>query len=195
MNVIFLGPPGCGKGTQAKLLVERRGMVQISTGDMLRSEVSAATELGLEAKRFMDAGHLVPDDVMIGMIKNRLRSGDIGQGFILDGFPRTVEQARHLEEVLDGLELTVDRVLYMSVPDDVLIERLARRAEVEERVDDAREVITKRLEVYLEQTLPVVDWYRARSVLREIDGDRPIEAVAAEVASQIGPSAGQAGST
>lgn len=181
MNLIFLGPPGCGKGTQAKRLEETMGLEQISTGDMLRQEVARQSELGRQAKAFMDAGKLVPDEVMIGVIRSRLQEGTPGSGFILDGFPRTVAQARGLDTMLTELGVAVDRVLYLQVPKEKVVERLLKRATIEGRSDDNRETIEKRMQVYLEQTEPVIDWYRDQSVLRELDGDRSIEAIAADI--------------
>jgi len=181
MNLIFLGPPGCGKGTQAKRLEESMGLEQISTGDMLRREVARQSELGRQAKGFMNAGKLVPDEVMIGVIRSRLQDGTPGPGFILDGFPRTVAQARGLDTMLAELGVAVDRVLYLQVPKETVVERLPRRATIEGRSDDNRETIEKRMQVYLEQTEPVIEWYREQSVLRELDGDRSVEAIAADI--------------
>ncbi|MGD8394190.1 MAG: adenylate kinase [Candidatus Eiseniibacteriota bacterium] len=185
MNIILLGPPGCGKGTQAKLLERERALRQVSTGDMLRQEVADGTELGKQAKTYMEGGQLVPDAIIIGMIRNRLEKGDLGNGFILDGFPRTVEQAKGLEAMLGELGVEIDRVLYLKVPKEEVVERLLKRAEIEGRADDNRETIEKRMDVYLAQTLPVVDYYRDRSLLRELDGDRTIEEVSEAIRAAV----------
>ena len=185
MNIILLGPPGCGKGTQAKLLENERNLQQISTGDMLRQEVADGTELGQEAKKFMNAGQLVPDEVMIGMIRNRLKRGDLGSGFILDGFPRTVEQAQGLGTMLGELNLSVDRVLYLKVPKEMVVDRLLKRAEIEGRADDNKETIEKRMEVYLQQTMPVVEWYQQQSLLLELDGGKTIDEVSADIRGNL----------
>jgi len=185
MNIILLGPPGCGKGTQAKRLESEKNLRQISTGDMLRQQVADATELGQQAQEYMNAGRLVPDAVMIGMIRNRLENGDLGGGFILDGFPRTVDQAQGLGAMLNELTLGIDRVLYLKVPKEIVVERLLKRAEIEGRADDNQETIEKRMEVYLQQTMPVVDWYRQQSVLLELDGGQTIDQVSADIRSSF----------
>ena len=185
MNVILLGPPGCGKGTQAKKLETEHNLRQISTGDMLRQEAADGTELGKQAKQFMETGQLVPDEVIVGMIRNRLQRGDLGDGFILDGFPRTVAQAQGLENMLGELQMGIDKVLYLKVPKEIVVDRLLKRAEIEGRADDNRETIEKRMDVYLQQTIPVVNWYQERSVLRELDGARTIDEVAAEIRSSF----------
>ncbi len=185
MNIILLGPPGCGKGTQAKLLERERNLQQISTGDMLRQEVADGTELGQQAQKFMSAGQLVADEVMIGMIQNRLQRGDLGSGFILDGFPRTVEQAQGLGAMLGELDLTVDKVLYLKVPKEMVVERLLKRAEIEGRADDNQETIEKRMEVYLQQTIPVVEWYQQQSLLLELDGGKAIDEVSAKIRDSL----------
>jgi adenylate kinase len=152
---------------------------------MLRQEVSDGTELGKQAKQYMDGGRLVPDEVIVGMIRNRLERGDLGNGFILDGFPRTVEQAQALEAMLGELGTSIDKVLYLKVAKEEVVERLLKRAEVEGRSDDNRETIEKRMDVYLAQTMPVVNWYQAKSVLKELDGARTIEQVADEIRSSL----------
>jgi adenylate kinase len=184
MNLILLGPPGSGKGTQAKHIVDELGLAHISTGDILRQAVAEGTPLGREAHQIMSAGQLVPDRIMIDLVRERLAKG-VGGGFLLDGFPRTVEQAVGLEAMLHETEQKVDRVLSILVDGEALIQRMLGRAREEGRADDTEEVIAKRLEVYERQTLPVADWYRHRSLLIEIDGGGTIEEVWAEIRGQL----------
>ncbi|OFZ79129.1 MAG: adenylate kinase [Bdellovibrionales bacterium RIFOXYD1_FULL_53_11] len=196
MIMIFLGPPGSGKGTQAKRLVGERGWPQLSTGDMLRSAISNGTSLGLEAKSFMDKGQLVPDSVVIGLISERIESGDCQSGFMLDGFPRTIPQAEALDKMLLEQGRKVERVVLFDVKDNELVRRLSGRRtclkcgsmyHVEftrpsrdgicdkcgemlvQRDDDKTAVISKRLEVYHQQTAPLVGYYRKQGKLRELD--------------------------
>ena len=166
MNIILLGPPGAGKGTQAKRLETRFGLVQLSTGEMLREAVASGSELGNRAKEIMDAGRLMPDDLMILMIGDRIDQADCRKGFILDGFPRTREQAEALERLLGRAQREPVRVVSLEVPDEVLRQRILERGEG--RADDTEETIATRLEVYREQTAPVLDYFRSR--LFEIDG-------------------------
>jgi adenylate kinase len=172
-----LGPPGAGKGTQAERLAAIYHTPKISTGDLLRAEVKAQTPLGCQAKVYMDAGELVPDEVLIGMVKGQLQHSP-AQGWILDGFPRTLAQAEALEELLRELGQDYDHVLNLEVPDDVVVARLLARGKEQGRSDDADEaVILKRLQVYREQTAPLIDFYEARGRLRRIDGNQPMESV------------------
>lgn len=184
MNLILLGPPGSGKGTQAKNIVEELAVTHISTGDMLRQAVAEGTPLGREAQQIMGAGQLVPDRIMVDLVRERLEKG-VGNGFLLDGFPRTVEQAVALEAMLHEKGMAVDRVLSILVDGEKLIQRMLGRAREEGRADDTEEVIAKRLEVYERQTLPVADWYRRRSLLIEVDGGGTIEEVWAEIRGQL----------
>ncbi|HLN93466.1 MAG TPA: adenylate kinase, partial [Thermoanaerobaculia bacterium] len=189
MRVIFLGPPGCGKGTQAKLLGERLGVPAISTGDMLREAVRQGTPLGLRAKSIMEAGELVPDDVVIGLIRERIGAPDARQGFLLDGFPRTVEQARALDRLLAGNGVSLDTVLNLLVPETTLVERMLRRAVNEGRSDDRPETVSERLRVYREKTAPLVDHYRALGVLSDIDGSGEIAEIAGRIDRALAESA------
>ena len=186
MNLILLGPPGSGKGTQARLLVEEMGIVHISTGEILRRAVAERTPLGLEAERLLSAGQLVPDRVMIELIRGRIGSGVPG-GFLLDGFPRTVEQARALAGLLEETGQRLDRVVFIRVERAELVRRLLGRARLEGRSDDTEEVIERRLEVYERQTLPVADWYRGRGLLVEVDGGRTIEGVLKAIRGSLEP--------
>lgn len=209
MRIVFLGAPGAGKGTQARLLVERFGVPQISTGDMLREAVKQGTPLGLEAKRLMDAGDLVPDALMIGLIRERLAEADAQRGFLLDGFPRTEGQAEALDALLQELGKPLQLALEVRVPDSVLVERLSGRrvcracgasyhvlfrpsargdgvceacgGELYQRADDAASSVANRLEVYRAQTEPIAARYRSAGLLTEIDGNRAAEVVQAEL--------------
>ncbi|NLI20967.1 MAG: adenylate kinase [Clostridiales bacterium] len=197
MNIIFLGPPGAGKGTQAQIVCHRLGIVQISTGDMLRAAIAAKTETGLKAKTFMDAGQLVPDDVVIDIVRERVTAKDCENGFILDGFPRTVEQAR----ALDGIA-AIDAVINLDVADEALVSRLSGRrvcpvcgapyhvdrlggetrcsvdgTPLIQRDDDKPETVRNRLTVYHQKTAPLIDYYQGKGTLRAIDGSVGPEAV------------------
>ncbi|MEO8349024.1 MAG: adenylate kinase [Acidobacteriota bacterium] len=170
MRVVFLGPPGSGKGTQAKLLGKRLGVPAISTGDILREAVRRETALGCRAKAIMEAGELVPDDVMIGLIHERLGSADAAHGFVLDGFPRTVAQAQALDRLLEEHGTPLDAVVSFEVPEATLLERLLGRAEQEGRSDDRPETIRERLRVYGEKNDPLVRFYEAAGLLTRVDG-------------------------
>ncbi|MDY7014122.1 MAG: adenylate kinase [Cyanobacteriota bacterium] len=174
-RLIFLGPPGAGKGTQAKRLAELMEIPHISTGEILRSAIALGTPLGTQAKKYVDAGELVPDELMLDLIGERLAQPDAQKGWILDGFPRNVEQAEFLDKLLVELQQQVDCVLSLKVPDEVLVARLLGRG----RKDDSEETIRRRLEVYREQTAPVNDFYQERRFLSVVDGDRAPEAVTA----------------
>ncbi|MEI1280136.1 adenylate kinase [Leptospira hartskeerlii] len=169
-SIIFMGPPGAGKGTQAKILCDTLGIPQISTGDILRAAVKNGTQMGLEAKRYMDAGDLVPDSVVIGIIKDRLVEPDCKNGFLLDGFPRTVEQADALDKILSTEGLKIKRAINLEVPDQELLERLLKRAEIEGRSDDNETTIKSRLETYNKKTLPLLDYYAAKGNLSRVNG-------------------------
>lgn len=172
-RLIFLGPPGAGKGTQAQLLAELLAIPHISTGEILRSAVTDQTSVGQKAQAFMDRGELVPDELLVDIIRDRLNQSDAAKGWILDGFPRNVSQASFLEKLLQELNQACNFVINLEVPDQVLIERLLARG----RLDDTPETIRIRLEVYHNQTAPVIDFYRQRSTLRAINGDRSLEEV------------------
>jgi adenylate kinase len=177
-RLLLLGPPGAGKGTQAQRLAERLGIPQISTGDMLRAAVAAGTEVGRRAKSFMDVGKLVPDETVIGVALERLGQPDAKQGFILDGFPRTPAQADALDQALPRLGCSLERCVSLQVDEEELVKRLLRRAEIEGRPDDNEQTIRTRMQVYRESTAPLVAYYRARGVLREIDGEGSVGEVA-----------------
>lgn len=212
MQVILIGPPGAGKGTQAKLLQERFGLPHISSGDLLRAAVKRKTDTGVQAKRYMDRGELVPDDIVVRLIEERVRQDDCHAGFILDGFPRTVTQAKALEPMLTKHHKRVDHVLSISVPRDEIIKRLSGRrtcrdcdamyhvifnpplnnglcnrcnGELYQRDDDQEDTITARLDVYERQTAPLLDHYRRLGLLREIDGVGGAQHVFARILAQV----------
>jgi len=184
-RLLLLGPPGAGKGTQARLLVERLGVPQISTGDMLRAAVAAGSAVGRRARSYMDAGELVPDEVVIGVAEERLRQPDAAEGFILDGFPRTVAQAEALDALLARLGAKLERCVVLAADEDELVRRLLRRAELEGRSDDNEETIRTRMAEYRRKTEPLIGHYRQRGVLAELDGIGEIEEVAARIEGAI----------
>lgn len=212
MNIILLGPPGAGKGTQAKRLIDTYGIPQISTGDMLREAVKNQTQLGLEAKKFMDAGQLVTDEVVIGLVKERLGRDDCAGGFMLDGFPRTVPQAEELDKVL-GADKAIDHVVSIEVPNEELMGRLTGRrtckacgagfhvifdppkvegvcdkcqGELYQRDDDNEATVSNRLKVYESQTKPLIDYYGDKGLVRPIDGVGAIEDIFARIKAVLG---------
>ena len=201
MNIIFLGPPGAGKGTQAQIVCQRLGIPQVSTGDMLRAAIAAGTEMGRKAKEYMDQGQLVPDEVVIGIVKDRLADADCQKGYILDGFPRTVEQAAAL-----GTFAKIDVAINLDVPDDVLVKRLSGRrvcplcgapyhvdrlngetvcradgTPLIQRDDDKAETVLNRLAVYHQKTAPLIDHYRAEGLLKNIGGGLSLEEISEEI--------------
>lgn len=198
MRLILLGPPGAGKGTQAKILVERYGIVPLSTGDMLRAAVAAETPIGLKAKDIMASGALVPDDVVIGIIADRIAQPDAAKGFILDGFPRTVPQAEALDALLKERGLKLDAVIELRVNESALLQRVETRvAQMQARgetvrPDDTPEVLSKRLGAYRAQTAPLVHYYSERRMLVTIDGMMSIEEVTREIARVLDAVVGSA---
>lgn len=212
MNLMLLGAPGAGKGTQAKMLQEKLGIPQISTGDMLRAARQAQTELGMKAETFMNAGKLVPDEVVVGLIRERLGQPDAKQGFILDGFPRNVAQAKELGSLLADLNLKIDAVLSLEVPEEDLIRRLSGRRTCSQcgagyhvefsppataekcdrcggvliqREDDREETIRKRLKVYAEQTAPMIAYYKEQGVLKGIPGTGKVDEIFRSIEDNI----------
>lgn len=177
MRLILFGPPGAGKGTQASALVDRYHIVHISTGDIFRENVGRETELGLRAKQYMDAGDLVPDEVVIAMVEHRLAQDDAREGFLLDGFPRTAAQVEALDEILAAQGHELDAVIRLVVVDDELVARLLQRAEEQGRTDDTRDVIATRLENYRAETEPAITAYRERGILHDVDGEGDISEV------------------
>jgi adenylate kinase len=177
MRLILFGPPGAGKGTQAAAISEKLSVPHIATGDILRENVRNETELGVRAKQYMDQGDLVPDKVVIAMVEERIKRDDAANGFLLDGYPRTVAQAEALDDTLAADGKAIDAVIRLLVDDDELVSRLLRRAREQGRSDDTREVIENRLAVYRNETEPLVDLYRERGLLREVEGTGPVAEV------------------
>ena len=190
MNIILFGAPGAGKGTQAQHIVDRHGVVQLSTGDMLRAAIAAGSELGLQAKSLMDEGKLVPDDVIIGMIADRMNDEDCKNGVILDGFPRTIAQAKALDAMFAAGHIQLDQVIEIQVDEAALFARIENRAAEpgDARSDDTAEVLEQRLKVYHENTAPVLPYYRDKGQLNIVDGMQSIEEVAAQIESLLSAS-------
>lgn len=210
MNLILLGGPGAGKGTQAKLIVEKYKIPQISTGDMLREAVKQGTELGKKAKEYMDKGELVSDEIVIGIVKERLKQPDCDRGFILDGFPRTIAQAEALDKILDEIGKKIDAVINIQVPEEEIVKRIVNRrtckncgaiyhliysppkepnkcdkcgGELYQRDDDKEETVRERLRVYREQTEPLIEYYQKKGILYNVDGTKDINGVFEEIKS------------
>lgn len=186
MRIVLLGPPGSGKGTQAALLKQRLAVPHISTGDLLRAAVKAGTPLGLQAKAAMDAGDLVSDELVLGLIEERLGQPDIATGYILDGFPRNLVQAEALDRLLGRLGQPVDKALELRVDEDHIVQRLAKRAAEEGRSDDTEEVVRNRLSVYHQQTAPVTGYYEGRGLLARVDGLGTIEDINQRLVNALG---------
>ena len=185
MRLLIMGPPGAGKGTQAVALAERINGAHISTGDIFRANVAAETELGVTAKRFMDAGEYVPDEVTNAMVADRLSQDDARTAFLLDGYPRTLDQVSKLDEILAGIGSELDGVVALTVDNEELIERLLERAKVSGRTDDTEEVIRHRQEVYRTETEPLLAVYRERGLLYEVDGMGTPEEVGQRIAAAL----------
>ena len=185
MRIVLLGPPGSGKGTQAAMLVEQLGLPHISTGALLRNAAKRGTELGLQAKAITDKGELVPDDIMSDMIEERLSRSDVAEGFILDGYPRNVAQARSLDIMLERLGMPADEAIHIDINPETVIKRIAKRAKEEGRSDDAVETVKNRMRVYAEQTAPVADYYAERGLLTRVLGDGPKEEILQRILSVL----------
>lgn len=185
MNLILLGPPGAGKGTQAKRLEEKFKIIQLSTGDMLRAAITSGSDVGLKAKSIIDSGGLVSDDIMVQMISERIDQEDCKNGFILDGFPRTVAQAEALDVMLADKGLKIDHVIELKVDENILFDRIRTRIaetpEAERRSDDTEETLRKRLEVFKEQTAPIIPYYAELGALKSVDGMASITEVSGQI--------------
>ena len=181
MNIVLLGAPGSGKGTQGDILAGKLGVPKIATGDLLRAAVSAGTPLGKQAQEYMNQGDLVPDDVILGIVKEKLASPDAANGVIMDGFPRTIAQAEAVDELLSARAARVDKVVTFDAPDGELVIRMLGRAEAEGRTDDTPDTIRKRLEVYRSETAPLISYYERQRVVTRIDATGTIQDVAARV--------------
>ncbi|EJP6472018.1 adenylate kinase [Clostridium botulinum] len=213
MRVILLGPPGAGKGTQAKLISEKFSIPHISTGDIFRANIKEKTPLGIEAKRYIDNGQLVPDEVTIGIVKDRLTKDDCDNGFLLDGFPRTVAQAEALDEFLKGINKDLDVALLIKVPEEFILERMTGRRvctscgasyhirfnppkvegkcdicdnELIQRKDDTEATVKERLEVYSKQTYPLINYYKDNGIISEVDGTEAIDKVFGNISNILG---------
>lgn len=187
MRLIIMGPPGAGKGTQAQFIASRFAIPAISTGDIFRANVSAGTPLGLEAQRYMDAGEYVPDEVTNLMVRNRIDEPDAENGFLLDGYPRTVAQVAELDGMIKHTGHSLDAVVVLTVDGEEIVQRLLARAQVEGRADDTEAVIRRRQEVYAEQTEPLIDVYRERGLLIEVDGMGEVDKVTQRISEALAP--------
>ncbi len=183
--IVLLGAPGAGKGTQAQILQAEFGLPQVASGDLFREHLKNQTSLGQLAKRYMDKGELVPDNVTVAMIRERLRQPDAARGALLDGFPRTTGQAEALGRLLTEFNGQVDAVLHIKVRESILLERLAGRAATSGRADDKPEVHAHRIQVFMEQTAPLIAYYQARGCLTDVDGERTIEEVTAALRAEV----------
>ena len=186
MRLILMGPPGAGKGTQAAVLAERLAIPHISTGDIFRANVSEGTPLGIEAKRYMDAGEYVPDNVTNAMVRDRLARDDCRTGFLLDGYPRTIEQVGELDAMLSAAGTSLSRVVELTVDIDEVVGRLVRRAAEQGRTDDTEDVIRRRLEVYAEQTAPLTALYASHGLLVQVDGMGTVDEVSGRILAVLG---------
>ena len=185
MRLIFLGPPGVGKGTQAKRICEKFNIIHLSTGDILRTEIAAETDIGEKAKRFIDKGELVTDNILLGIMQNRLKKEDAQKGYLLDGFPRTIPQAEGLYRIMNDLSHSLDRVISLTANEDELVLRLINRGLESGRSDDNPEVIRQRQKVYWSQTAPLLKYYKQKNLLKDVDGLGDINLITKRILSVI----------
>ncbi|ATH97049.1 adenylate kinase [Dermabacter jinjuensis] len=185
-RLLIVGPPGAGKGTQAERIVEKLGVPAISTGDIFRASVSNETELGVLAKSYMDKGEYVPDSVTNEMVESRLAEDDAANGFLLDGYPRTVAQVEALDGILEKLGVALDAVILLDVDSEAIVQRLLQRGKEQGRSDDNEETIRRRIDVYGEQTTPLIDIYDKRGLVKRVDGMKDIDAVTADILAALG---------
>jgi adenylate kinase len=185
MRMLIMGPPGAGKGTQARGIAARHGVPAISTGDIFRANVADRTPLGVEAQRYMDAGEYVPDEITNAMVRDRLGQPECARGFLLDGYPRTIEQVKELDAILAEQGTGLDVVILLTADTPQLVERLLRRAQAEGRSDDTEQVIRRRQEIYLEETAPLTDEYDARGILVRVDGLGTVDDVADRINGEL----------
>lgn len=183
--IVFMGPPGAGKGTQAKLICEKLQIPQISTGEILRNAIKEGTELGKQAKNFIDRGELVPDSVVIGIVEERIKHDDCKNGFLLDGFPRTIKQAEELDKMLSNQNKKIQSVINLDVPEEELVKRLLNRAILENRSDDTEPVIRNRMKTYFDQTYPLIEYYKNKGLLKNIDGLGTVEEIFNRILSAL----------
>jgi adenylate kinase len=194
MKIILMGPPGAGKGTQAKVIAERLAIPAISTGDIFRKNVSEETDLGREAKRYMDAGDYVPDEITNAMVRDRVAEDDAVDGFLLDGYPRTLSQVEELDSMLEAVGSSLDAVVVLTVDKEEVVARLVKRAQDEGRADDTEEVMRHRQDVYEEQTAPLIEVYAERGLLVEVDGMGAVAEVTTRVFAALEQTNGAAAS-
>lgn len=186
MRIVLMGPPGAGKGTQAAVVAKNLDIPHISTGEIFRANVGQGTELGVQAKQFMDKGEYVPDSITNAMVADRLAAPDTANGFLLDGYPRTLEQVGELDRILENLDTPLDKVVEITANTEEVIQRLLKRAQIEGRADDTEEVIRRRMEVYAEQTEPLVAVYKEKGLLVQVDGMGGVEEVTDRLMAALG---------
>jgi len=185
LNIVLFGPPGSGKGTQSEKIIEKYGLVHLSTGDILRNEIAKKSELGMQAKAIMEKGELVSDDIVIGMIKNKIESQASAKGYIFDGFPRTVDQAKALDELLESLNQEITLMITLEVKKKELVERLLKRGLETGRSDDNLKTIENRINVYMNQTAPVIEYYKKKDKYQPVNGEGSIEEIFERIIFEI----------
>ncbi len=185
MKLLIMGPPGVGKGTQARFIKDKLGIAHISTGELLREEISKTTEVGIVAKKYIDQGKLVPDNYLFNLVSERLNEADCGKGYILDGFPRTLNQASGFEIIMNNFGHELDRVISLYADEDALVERLVNRGKSSGRSDDSSNIIRNRQKIYWQQTAPLLDFYRDRGLLKNVNGLGDIKEITSRILNEI----------